>query len=327
MEKEFREAYHEELPTWIGLLITAPEVGESGTPHYQGYVEFKKKVTAAWIKEQPFWMRAHLELSKGSDWKNLAYCAKDTKLGVTGVPMQQGSRTDLENVKDAIDGGAGEPELWQDHFKPMVKYRQAFRDYRLSRVGRNRDAPSVTVIWGPTGTGKTRMVHENEEELWIWGGDRWFDGYWGQEAALFDDFDGTEGFHFRMMLKVLDRYPLQVPVKGGFVAWIPKRIYITSNVNPKDWYVKEKDVSPLLRRFTDVIYKDGSSAPESPPQSPKGEAPDIECFDGSCDDCGEPATIFSRIGHQCEDCYKEIQELKLSGDFDGIVNVKDLFNE
>jgi hypothetical protein len=38
------------------------------------------------------------------------------------------------------------------------------------------------------------------------------------------------------MLKLLDRYPFRVPVKGGYVQWVPKIIYLTSNLDPTTWY-------------------------------------------------------------------------------------------
>jgi hypothetical protein len=38
---------------------------------------------------------------------------------------------------------------------------------------------------------------------------------------------------------------MSVKIKGSFVEWCPKEIYITSNVNPEDWY---KDAPLQTRR-------------------------------------------------------------------------------
>lgn len=38
------------------------------------------------------------------------------------------------------------------------------------------------------------------------------------------------------MLKMLDKYPIMVDIKGGRVPFLFSKIYITSNVDPKDWY-------------------------------------------------------------------------------------------
>ena len=51
----------------------------------------------------------------------------------------------------------------------------------------------------------------------------WFDGYIGQDTAIFDDFRAS-GNRFSYILRIIDRYPMDVPVKGGFVYWNPKYI-------------------------------------------------------------------------------------------------------
>lgn len=60
---------------WIGV----PEVGESGTPHIQGYVEFPVKVRPIGYKGLP--KEIHWESARGTKQENVAYC---TKAGVTG---------------------------------------------------------------------------------------------------------------------------------------------------------------------------------------------------------------------------------------------------
>lgn len=112
--------------------------------------------------------------------------------------------------------------------------------------------PEIWTLWGKTGTGKTRRVWEfaDVEQLWVHPGDKWFDGYDGQPAVLFDDFDGS-WFKLSYLLKLLDRYPMPVPVKGNHTWWRPKTIYITSNLNPQDWYpnAHEEHKRALLRRL------------------------------------------------------------------------------
>lgn len=70
----------------------------------------------------------------------------------------------------------------------------------------------------------------------------------------FDDFGGSE-FKLTYLLKLMDRYPMRVPVKGSFVNWVPKKIYITSNYSPKEWFPNAKDehVKALFRRFKKVV--------------------------------------------------------------------------
>jgi hypothetical protein len=48
---------------------------------------------------------------------------------------------------------------------------------------------------------------------------------------------------------------MRVPIKGGFVNWVPKKIWITSNYHPREWYPNAKDehVKALKRRFSKVV--------------------------------------------------------------------------
>lgn len=57
------------------LYILGREVGESGTPHIQGYVEFKNPRAFTAIKK--IMPTAHIESSKGTRKDNFFYCAKD----------------------------------------------------------------------------------------------------------------------------------------------------------------------------------------------------------------------------------------------------------
>lgn len=117
--------------------------------------------------------------------------------------------------------------------------------------------PSVIVYWGRTGAGKTRAVFDNlhsTEDIYVHPGGSWFDGYEGQPIVLFDDYAGSE-FKLQYLLKLLDRYPMQVPVKGGFVSFVPREIYLTSNLDPADWYsnAHREHVDAMFRRFTNVV--------------------------------------------------------------------------
>lgn len=115
----------------------------------------------------------------------------------------------------------------------------------------------VHIYYGDTGSGKTRAVYDKEslDDLYVHPGGHWFDGYDGQDAVLFDDFSGS-CFPISYFLKILDRYPMTVPVKGGFVNWKPRRIYVTSNLNPTEWYsgAHIEHQRALRRRFTHVIH-------------------------------------------------------------------------
>lgn len=95
----------------------------------------------------------------------------------------------------------------------------------------------------------------------------WFDGYVGQTRVIFDDFRPW-WCEFSWLLRLLDRYPIQVPVKGGFVNFIPEEIIITTNKSPEDafgMYRSNEDLQQLRRRLTRVVHFAKLSGPRVEP--------------------------------------------------------------
>lgn len=233
-EKCFIDAVEEGTASYV---IFGHEVGESGTPHLQGYIEFPQKVrlnTARALSS-----RAHWEKSKARNSADaINYCKKDGDWVEKGISMKQGRRTDLEDIRSRILAGASEIDIADEFFSQWCQYRRAFQDYRRLVQGQRAWKSFVHVLWGATGTGKTRVVHDlYPGEVWTYSGGGWFDGYVGQRVVLFDDFRGAEdGIPPGLFLRLCDRYPCSVPVKGSFTNWNPRKIYITSNVRPDLWF-------------------------------------------------------------------------------------------
>lgn len=246
----------------IRYIVIGKEVGESGTPHLQGYVETSKKMSMGGIKKLVN-SRAHFEISKGSAQENRTYCLKDNNpLLEKGKPVIERQRTDLEDVKEDIDNGVAYSDLWDKHFSLMVRYRKSFEEYgNIKRLG-SRTMPKVYIWWGRTGTGKTRgafdmAAAEFNDSYWVWPGGAWFDGYRGERVAIFDEFHGGEdqGISFSLWKKLCDRYPLTVPVKGSFTNWSPEIIILTSNVDPSQWWPKEMKPLEWKDQFNRRIFE------------------------------------------------------------------------
>ena len=69
----WEDAEHQEQ---FSFLAVQYEVGEQGTPHYQGFVILKRKNRLTWLKKN-FNGRAHWEKTRGSDLEAAQYCMKD----------------------------------------------------------------------------------------------------------------------------------------------------------------------------------------------------------------------------------------------------------
>ncbi len=247
----------------LTYLVYGKEVAPgTGTPHLQGYVEFgvrtKKSTLLNMFKRSAPHDNAYLNTISWeaprhyTDWKECrAYCVKEGnevfEHGGSGSfdkvssRSKQGERTDLDSIRDAVQSGAISTTTDLENFSGLTYQGLLFGD-RLLRNVRPKHAERPRVYWisGKTGVGKSRYAHEFLERLrerrfyecWESYEPRlkWFCGYTGQEAALFDDFRGAEA-SFPTLLRITDRYHCRVEVKCGNVWWAPRVIIFTSNQN------------------------------------------------------------------------------------------------
>lgn len=90
-------------------LVYQLEQGDSGTPHHQGYVEFKARKSMAQAKTILRLPRAHFERRKGTSLQASDYCKKEPRLS----PFQEygflsnmaGTRTDLHSFLSSVTDG------------------------------------------------------------------------------------------------------------------------------------------------------------------------------------------------------------------------------
>lgn len=240
-------------------LVYGLEHGQSGTPHVQGFVSFHSRLRLLQVK-QLIGDRGHFEVARGTPRQAADYCKKDGDYKEFGTPpIGQGARSDLIQVQERIVSGATRNEIRDEYFKVYARYNRAIDSYINDLQQPRMWETQVIVYWGKTGKGKTRAVFNfvNVNDIYVHPGDSWFDGYCGQPVALFDDFNGSE-FKLSYLLKLLDRYPMKVPIKGSFVNWIPKTIYITSNKDPDTWYenAHQEQRNALFRRINTITKFD-----------------------------------------------------------------------
>lgn len=249
------------------------ETGDSGTPHLQGIAIFTTPVRLGRI--QRLFQKYNISSCHCTKCRNrsaaIEYCGKEDPdpihLGdpFSGTP---GKRVDLESACSALLEHRDMNVFKTDYAAIYVKYHRGFEKLLISdgHIPRT-EPPDITWIYGPTGTGKTRSVFEEEDlnNLWLASSSlKWFDGYHGQDAVLIDDFRGNF-CTFHSLLRYLDRYPMDVPIKGGFAHWNPKRIYITSSKHPSQIYDVDEDVNQLLRRITRIRYTGQAHGPPIEP--------------------------------------------------------------
>lgn len=210
------------------------EVGENGTPHLQGYLEFdnnsKLRITAVKKRLQDLGLGdPHIEVAKGTGQHNITYCSKDGKFTEHGErPKGQGKRTDLDEVCAAIVEGASMKQLIDQFPTQVCKFRNGLEYLIQAKTPRRFFKTEVWWLWGPTGSGKSRWAWHQEPEAYMkCSSHKWWNGYIGQESVILDDYRPSKEMPFNFMLNLMDRYPLSVENKGGMVEFTSKRLYVT----------------------------------------------------------------------------------------------------
>lgn len=243
-EERFRQAVSRDYCRYV---IYQWEQGENGTYHLQGYVQLKSKWRLGQLRDN-LSDRAHWEPRRGNHQEADDYCSKADSRAVLPAPgphrfgkpvTGSGQRTDLQEVKDALDDGATLKQISDEYFAAFCGNSRAFREYIGLHRPQRTWLTTVRVFWGPSGTGKSSraLAEAGPDAFWLrkpQGGNVWWDGYDGQENVVIDEFYGW--IPRDLMQRLCDRYPLSVDTKGGSVPFLAKRVWITSNQDPESWW-------------------------------------------------------------------------------------------
>lgn len=209
------------------------------------------------VKRIPGIARAHFEPRRGSEAEASDYCKKEGDFEEFGIrALCKGSRTDVLAFAALVKSGRTDLELMEEDFNAFNRFYKTVDRYRSYIPPKRTEELKVALFVGKTGTGKTRKAYDLFPDLYAFpiGKDLWSDGYMGQKNVLVDDFSGQ--MRLVDLLRFLDRYPIQIPKKGGFNWWCPSFIIITTNFHPRDWFKwdgREEHQAALKRRFTTVF--------------------------------------------------------------------------
>lgn len=237
---------------------------QTGRQHFQGYAVLTSDTPFSIIRKHFGWKQgdAWIKTAKGTPQQNLEYCSK-TETRVDGpwefgeIPAEndvgkQGQRNDLIAIVDKCKQQKSVSSIITDHPAECVKYIRNILTIRSFIGGGPCEQPEFFILWGDSGTGKTESVRRKYPEAYIKSGsNKWWDGYDGQEVAVIDDYRSCDGLGLREFLTIVNTLKAYVETKGGGVYLNIKKLFVTSNPPPEEWFYS--DWTPLKRRITKQI--------------------------------------------------------------------------
>jgi len=252
---------------------------KTGTPHLQGYINFKQKYRfAGVVKLIPG--KPHIEARKYSSKQAADYCKKEGNFKEFGKVTKAGGKTDgLDALTAAIDEGKSlletadiDPSTYVRNYRGLIHY-QGLKQ-------KPYEAEGVRGIWiyGAPGVGKSYAARHSASQkfgdsVFLKSQSKWWDGYTNQKCVILDDADeGCVGLGHHIKIWA-DRYACSGEVKGGTVHLQHHQFIVTSNYHPRDlWEGVMYDA--ICRRFK-IVHRvalvehlwvfDSQSNPEAKP--------------------------------------------------------------
>lgn len=274
---------HEEIKNKIKQIKSikyycmADEIGlETNTPHTHIFL-YCSRLRFSTIKKM--FPEGHIEQAYGSVEENRAYIRKDGKwandekadTSVAGTfeevgekPKEPGAgyRTDISEIYEQIYNGASNAEIMArnpeaaQYIGKMDKIRQEILEAEYKDKWRDL---TVTYIFGPTATGKTRGVmeaHGYSSVYRVTDYSHAFDRYAQELVLCLDEFRSS--LMIGDMLDYLDGYPLSLPARYANRQACYEIAYIISNIDLKEQYSNIQVSEPetwkaFLRRIHHVV--------------------------------------------------------------------------
>ena len=242
----------------VEYYVIGDEVGlQNGTPHKQGYVIFKSRVSFGKLSREIL-PRAHLEVCAGTPIQNFNYCTKDKSYVEYG--KLPGPRTEAATLKRKADYDlavdfAKKGKIYDCPAGIIVRHLNSLKAIARDHPAVLEDLPYVCGVWiyGDPGVGKSRAARWLYPQAYPKPCNKWWDGYTGEDYVLIDDFDTNHvvlGHHLKIWA---DHYPFIAEKKGDSIKIRPKIICVTSNYSIQSLFNSDFVLARAIsRRFFEI---------------------------------------------------------------------------
>lgn len=243
---------------------------KTGRFHLQMFMIMEKPIKFTVLKNAFPKCRIAMRYKKSTNKQADEYCDKEEtatgKYKYKGGEFeedQQGKRTDLELVAEAIKDGATLKAVSSMFPSTFMKFHggiKSYASYHDEPIACERDC---ALYWGLTGVGKTYHVErmlENYEKLGLRvfqpavtkDGGLCFFKYDGEQIIWLEDFDGKRHLDARTLKLIMDNGKCMLPARYNPVAAKHQKVIITSNRPPEKWGYEAIDLPAIVRRLNSI---------------------------------------------------------------------------
>lgn len=222
------------------------ERGSEGTLHLQGTFKTSLPMKFGAVK---FLLgpRFHLELCR-NETAAIRYCTKTEsrvegpfRFGSVPEPNEDGpspqiltSVQEIDLINNLINQDLGFCEIYEQ-IPDIAKKHMLYLERKLKevkQVERELGFLKVFYFYGPGFTGKTSLAllycQINNWSYYYKQPGEWWPGYNGQDAIIFDEMTAKEA-NIQFLNSLINRQISDLPIKGGFVKFRSKILFLISN--------------------------------------------------------------------------------------------------
>lgn len=223
--------------------------------------------------------RFSIRAARGSPSANRTYCTKTESRDPSegsgpfefgNCPCDSGKRKDFQAAIAILRERRSLREIAVTYPLVYAQYYNGLQRLLEATATPRTTPPIVHWYYGPSGAGKSRTALERGLQLcgainaehptpdvlpyYKESDHKWWGGYVGQRVVILDDFRPTV-LSYDYLLRLLDRYPVQVEGKGNQIQFNSEHIFITSAQSPMEYYgglVGRNALIQLIRRLGEI---------------------------------------------------------------------------